>query len=70
MNEDPGSTVTWDPKFGTSGKPTDYLLTKAPPLSGFSIAKTNDTIKNAGRTSGVAPATIPATFPTYLYASF
>lgn len=70
MNEDPGSTVTWNPNFGTTGKPSDYLLSSKPPISGFDITKTNDTIKNAGRTSGTAPVSIPATFPTYIYASF
>ena len=70
INEDPGSTVTWDPSFGTTGKPGDYLLSTSPPISGFDIAKTNDTILHAGRTSGAPPVSVPATFPTYLYTSF
>jgi hypothetical protein len=70
MNEDPGSTAGWNPHFGTSGKPSDYILQKSPPISGFDITQTNSTINSAGRTSGAPPATIPATFPTYLYTSF
>lgn len=70
MNEDPGSTVTWNPKFGTSGKPSDYLLSNSPPIRGFDISKTNDTIRHAGRTSGAPPVSVPATFPTYIYTSF
>lgn len=70
MDEDPGSRVDWNPNFGTSGNPSDYLLKKAPPIEGFNIIETNATIQNAGRTSGAAPVTVPATFPTYKYTSF
>jgi len=70
MNEDPGSTVTWKPNFGTTGNPSDYFLKHGPPISGFDIAETNDTITNAGRTSGARPQKVLATFPTYVYTSF
>jgi len=70
MNEDPGGTCSWNPQFGTSGKPTDYLLNSGPPTP-FQFTNTNDTIENAGRT-GTFPALpgVPATFPTYAFTSF
>ena len=70
MNEDHKSSVIWDPKFGTTGNPSDYLLKSKPPITGFDIGQTNSTIRHAGRTSGAAPANVPATFPTYIYTSF
>ena len=68
MNEDPGGTCSYNPAFGTTGNPSDYLLTTPPPTP-FIIARTNDTINNAGRTSGSAALTVPATFPTYTYSN-
>jgi len=70
MNEDPGSTVTWNPHFRTSGKPSDYLLSHQPPIKGFDISQTNATIRDAGRTSGLPPDLVPATFPTYTFPTF
>jgi hypothetical protein len=71
MHEDvtPLGVCNYDPGFGTTGNPSDYLLSVAPPTS-FSITLTNDTINNAGRTSGPAVVNIPATFPTYVLTSF
>jgi hypothetical protein len=70
MNEDAGGTCSWDPRFGTTGNPGDYLLASGPPTQ-FNPAFTNDTIDNAGRTAGPhSLAAVPATFPTYTYASF
>ncbi|HVT59714.1 MAG TPA: right-handed parallel beta-helix repeat-containing protein [Thermoanaerobaculia bacterium] len=70
MNEDLNGTCSWNPNFGTSGNPSDYLLTGGPPTQ-FNSVYTNDTINNAGRTSGPhALASVPATFPTYTYSSF
>jgi hypothetical protein len=66
MNEDPQGTCSYNPGFGTTGNPSDYLLASAPPTP-FNSALTNDTIRNAGRTSGSAAPTVPATFPTYSY---
>ena len=75
MNEDAGGTVavnpqTINPTFGNSNSPTDYLLNSAP-LPGFNNAATNDTINNAGQTNpSPSPGIVPATFPTYNYATF
>ncbi|HEV3457964.1 MAG TPA: right-handed parallel beta-helix repeat-containing protein [Thermoanaerobaculia bacterium] len=70
MNEDLNGTCSWDPHFGTSGNPGDYLLLSGPPTQ-FNPAFTNDTIANAGRTAGPhSLAPVPATFPTYVYSSF
>ncbi|HWY56986.1 MAG TPA: right-handed parallel beta-helix repeat-containing protein [Terriglobales bacterium] len=76
MNEDIGEdattdqgTCSWNPNFGTTGKPSDYHLLNPPPNNPFSVSKTNDTIANAGRTStGTAPI-VPATFPNYSYSN-
>jgi hypothetical protein len=70
MDEDRKSTVIWNPKFGTTGKPSDYLLKTKPPISGFDITETNNAILHAGRTSGAAPVSVLPTFPTYIYTSF
>lgn len=73
MNEDVNGLCSYNPNFGTSGNPSDYLLTSttAPPrTTGFDYTLTNDAIDNAGRTSGPAVAAIPATFPTYVFTSF
>lgn len=44
---------------------------RAGPPTQFDPAFTNDTIDNAGRTAGPhSLAAVPATFPTYTYASF
>ena len=70
MNEDRGSTVSVDPHFGKTGKPTDYLLSKNP-IAGFDYTKTNDTIRHAGRDHPILmPPPVPATFPTYAYTDF
>jgi hypothetical protein len=71
MHEDvtPLGVCNYDPGFGTTGNPSDYLLSVAPPTP-FSIVLTNDTINNAGRTSGPAVASVPATFPTYVLTIF
>jgi hypothetical protein len=71
MNEDvtPLGVCNYNPNFGTTGNPSDYLLSTAPPTS-FNISLTNDTINNAGRTSGPMVASVPATFPTYILPSF
>jgi hypothetical protein len=71
MHEDvtPLGVCNYDPGFGTTGNPSDYLLSATPPTS-FNISLTNDTINNAGRTSGPAVATVPATFPTYVLTTF
>ncbi len=72
MDEDisEAGTCSWNPNFGTTGNPSDYLLNSGPPTS-FEITKTNDTINNAGRTGNFAtPPVVPATFPTYTYTSF
>jgi hypothetical protein len=70
MNEDLNGTCAWDPGFGTTGDPSDYLLASGPPTP-FDPSFTNDTIVNAGRTSGPhSLAAVPATFPTYTYGSF
>jgi hypothetical protein len=75
MNEDIGEdettdqgTCSWNPNFGTTGNPSDYLLNTPPPTP-FNILLTNDTINHAGRTSGAAVSTVPATFPTYSYSN-
>jgi hypothetical protein len=70
MNEDPGGTCGWNPNFGTTGKPSDYLLTSGPPGTPFNITLTNNTINTAGRTSGAAAVAVSATFPTYVFTSF
>lgn len=70
MNEDANGTCSWDPKFGTTGNPSDYLVASGPPTR-FDPAFTNDTIVNAGRTAGPhSLAAVPATFPTYTFTSF
>ena len=48
MHEDTQGTASVNPGFGNTGKPTDFLLTKAP-IAGFDYTKTNDTIRHAGR---------------------
>jgi len=68
MNEDPGGVCNYNPAFGTTGNPSDYVLSTPPPTP-FNITLTNETISGAGRTSGSAPATVPATFPTYTYSN-
>jgi hypothetical protein len=70
MNEDEEGSVTVDPGFGNTGRPTDYLLSKSP-VEGFDYTQTNSTINTAGRTNpGLTAPTVPATFPTYYYTSF
>jgi hypothetical protein len=71
MHEDvaPLGYCSYNPNFGTTGNPSDYLLSVSPPTL-FNITLTNDTINNAGRTSGPAVVSIPATFPTYTFTTF
>ena len=70
MNEDLNGTATVNPKFGTSGLPTDYQLSSSP-VAGFSITNTNDTILQAGRSSPViVPPAVPETYPTYSFTQF
>jgi hypothetical protein len=70
MDEDQTGTVTANPGFGKTGKPTDFLLS-VNPVPGFDYTKTNDTILHAGRsTSVIMPPEVPATFPTYKFTSF
>jgi hypothetical protein len=70
MGEDPGGTCIYNPTFGTTGNPGDYHISSSnQPPTPFNISFTNDTITNAGRTSGAAPVTVPATFPTYTYSN-
>jgi hypothetical protein len=66
MNEDPLGVCNYNPSFGTTGNPSDYLLSAQPPIP-FNITQTNSTINTAGRTSGASLSTVPATFPTYSY---
>jgi hypothetical protein len=73
MDEDvnPMGTCSWNPTFGTSGAPSDYLLSSGPPTP-FDYRPTNNAINAAGRTSGAhsLPTPVPATFPTYVYTIF
>ena len=65
LNEDTQGTASVNPGFGKAQTPRDYLLAKNP-VAGFDFLKTNDTIKNAGRSHPVImPPKVPATFPTY-----
>jgi hypothetical protein len=67
MREDKGSTVTVDPQFGHTGRPSDFLLSKSP-IAGFDYTRTNDTIRHAGRSRPlIMPPPIPPTFPAYSY---
>ena len=66
MNEDPLGVCNYNPSFGTTGNPSDYVLVSQPPIP-FNISQTNSTINTAGRTSGATLSTVPATFPTYSY---
>jgi hypothetical protein len=64
MKEDVSGTTSVNPGFGKLGQPKDYLLTKSP-IAGFDFNKTNDTIKNAGRSHPVImPPKFPPTFHT------
>jgi hypothetical protein len=70
MDEDAGSTASVNPGFGSTGQPSDFLLSSNP-ISGFDYTKTNDTILHAGRNNPVImPPVVPATFPSYTYTSF
>jgi hypothetical protein len=67
MKEDVTGTASVDPGFGKTHRPKDYLLTKNP-VAGFDYTKTNDTIKNAGRSHPIImPPQVPATFPTFSF---
>jgi hypothetical protein len=71
LKEDVAGTSSTDPGFGNkTHQPKDYLLTKNP-VAGFDFQKTNDTIKNAGRSHPVImPPDVPATFPAYSYREY
>jgi hypothetical protein len=60
----------WNPGFGTTGKPADYLLNSNPTNTPFSYSYTNNAISNAGRTNQPTPPVVPETLPTYSYTSF
>ena len=69
-HEDMSGTASVNPGFGTSGRPSDYLLTSNP-VAGFDYTKTNDTIRNAGRTNPViVPPPVPHTLPTFTYTTY
>jgi trimeric autotransporter adhesin len=75
MNEDlsPNSTASYQPAFSGSGLitdvPSDYLLDPTQVLpTAFAPAATNATI-NTAHSSVPLPATVPPTFPTYVYGS-
>jgi hypothetical protein len=59
-------TCSWNPGFGTTGNPSDYLLSSSP-NSQFNYNSTNTTINTAGRTGQPTPPTVPETLPTYSY---
>jgi hypothetical protein len=73
MDEDTAGTVTVNPHFGSTGQPSDYLLSTNL-VPGFDYTKTNDTILHAGRNhpelSPMVPKMVPATLPTYTYTNF
>jgi hypothetical protein len=70
MNLDTTGTASVDPKFGHTGKPTDFLL-QASPVRGFDYTKTNDTIMHAGRTNpAIKPPTVIHTLPAYSYTDY
>jgi hypothetical protein len=70
MKEDLAGTASVNPGFGSSGQPTDFLLSNAP-VSGFDFNATDDTINNAGRNNPLLTApTVPETYPTYYYSNF
>lgn len=66
MNLDTAGSASVDPKFGHSGKPTDFML-QSRPVAGFGN-KTNDTILHAGRTNpAIKVPAVVHTFPAYSY---
>jgi hypothetical protein len=70
MKEDLSGTASVDPGFGRTGQAKDYVLAKSP-VKGFDSAKTNDTIRNAGRNHPVImPPKVAATFPTFSLKDF
>ncbi len=70
LKEDMAGTASVDPGFGKTRQPKDYVLAKSP-VAGFDYTKTNDTIKNAGRSHPVIrPPKVAATFPTYSFKDF
>jgi hypothetical protein len=71
MREDPGAVNNVNPNFGSTGMPSDYMLS-GPPFSGsnFNYSQTNATIQQAGRNNPVIiPPSVPETFPTYTYSN-
>jgi hypothetical protein len=70
IDEDTNGTCGWSPSFGTTGDPTDYLVSTGPPTL-FDPSLTNQTIFNAGRISGPhSLAAVLPTFPTYTFSVF
>jgi hypothetical protein len=67
MKEDMAGTASVNPGFGTSGQPTDFLLSSSP-ITGFNYNLTNNTVNNAGRNNPVIiPPAVSDTYPTYNY---
>jgi len=67
MNLDTKGTASVDPRFGHTGKPTDFLL-KSNPVLRCDYTKTNDTILHAGRSNPVIkPPNVVHTLPAYSY---
>ncbi len=70
MKEDATGTASVNPGFGKTHNAKDYLLSRNP-VAGFDSSKTNDTIRNAGRSHpSILPPKVPATFPTYSFEEF
>ena len=67
-----GLIATTEPAFsatssGCTSKVSNYCLSGNPTgMTGFVYTQTNSTVTSAGSTL-TAPATVPATFPTYIY---
>jgi hypothetical protein len=70
LHEDTSGTASVNPGFGKTHTEKDYLLSRSP-LTGFDHLKTNDTIRNAGRSHPtIMPPKVLATFPTYSFEDF
>jgi hypothetical protein len=68
--EDVTGTASINPGFGKTRQPADYLLSRNP-VAGFDYTKTNDTIRNAGRSHPVImPPRVSPTFPIYPAGNF
>ncbi len=67
LKEDAAGMASVDPGFGKTHQPKDYVLSKNP-VAGFDYTKTNDTIRNAGRSHPVImPPKVAPTFPTFSF---